>query len=76
MCMCMCLQYLDGGSLLSFLSQWVQLHVEQEEDEAVESGAQAVTQASDARDHALHHACKHTQLRAGKERARTDMIRI
>lgn len=31
-----------------------QLHVEEEEDEAVESRAQAVTQAPDARDHSLH----------------------
>ena len=62
LCVCVC-PYLDGGALVSFSShrvQLVQLHVEEEEDEAVESRAQAVTQASDARDHALHHACKHT----------------
>lgn len=35
----------------------VQLHVEQEEDEAVQSRTQTVTQASDTCDHALGHTC-------------------
>lgn len=35
--------------------QGVQVHVEQEEDEAVERRAQAVAQAPDARDHPLDH---------------------
>lgn len=41
---------------------FVQLHVEQEEDEAVESRAQTIAQASDTCDHPLCHTWTHRRL--------------
>lgn len=43
--------------------QVVQLHVEQEEDEAVESRTQTGTQTSDTRDHPLNHTWTRTTTR-------------
>lgn len=37
-----------------------QLHIEEEEDEAVQSRTQTVAQPSDTCDHALGHTCTHS----------------
>lgn len=50
----------------------VQLHIEQEEDEAVESRTQTVAQPSDTCDHALGHTCTraHTVHETGQQAER------
>lgn len=48
----------------------VQLNVEEEEDKAVEGGAKAVAQPSDACYHPLHHTCGSECQSAADERSK------